>query len=62
MDRALQDYNRAIEIKPGYALAYYHKGNLSGLKEDFRQAILDYSKAIEIDPGFALAYHTRAIA
>jgi protein O-mannosyl-transferase len=60
--QAIEDLNRAIEIKPGYAEAYNNRGIAHGYLGNYRQAIDDYSRAIEIKPGYARAYNNRGTA
>jgi tetratricopeptide (TPR) repeat protein len=59
-DRAISDFNKALEINPGYAEAYNNRGVAYGFKGQHDKAISDYSKAIEIDPEGVKAYHNRA--
>jgi tetratricopeptide (TPR) repeat protein len=47
-DRAIVDYNRAIEIKPDYALAYFHRGLVYAYKEYKDRAIADFRKSLEL--------------
>ena len=61
-DRAILDYNKAIEMAPKMAKAYYHRGNAYITQGQYDQTILDYTKAIEINPRLASAYHNRALA
>jgi tetratricopeptide (TPR) repeat protein len=58
-DRAIEDFNKAIELNPGYAMAYNNRGNIYGLKQQDDKAIEDFNKAIELNPGFAMAYNNR---
>jgi len=51
---AIQDYNKAIELKPNYAKAYYGRGIVKILLGQNDNARLDLSKAGEL--GFAEAY------
>jgi tetratricopeptide (TPR) repeat protein len=55
-DRAVADYNEAIRLDPGYALAYNHRGSSYHFKADYDRAIADFSEAIRIDPKSAFAY------
>ncbi len=57
---AINDFNKAIELKPEYNDAYFGRGYLKefGLK-DFEGAIIDYTKAIELEPKDAHAYMFR---
>jgi tetratricopeptide (TPR) repeat protein len=49
-DLALFNYERAIQISPGYAAAWYGKGNVLGKMGKYEDALSSYSKSIEIDP------------
>jgi protein O-mannosyl-transferase len=60
--KALDDYNKAIEINPKNAEAYNNKGvSLSNLKE-FKEALSNYNKAIQFRPNYQDAYYNRANA
>ncbi len=61
-DRAISDFNKAIEINPRYADAYYNRGVAYGEKGEYDKAIADYTKAIEIIPKYAWAYNNRGNA
>jgi len=56
---AIADYNKAIEIKPDFADAYFNRGQKFFKLEKYTLAIFDYNKAIEMKPDFALAYRSR---
>ncbi len=58
-ERAIEDYDKAIEINPEYAAAYYNRGNSYGDLGQHERAIEDYDKAIEINPEYAAAYSNR---
>jgi tetratricopeptide (TPR) repeat protein len=59
--QAIEDYDRAIEIKPDYTDAYYNRGNTYNILGNYKQAIEDYNRAIEIKPGYVKAYLNRGI-
>ena len=59
---AIEDYNKAIEADPKYALAYNNRGLAKYKLDDFEGAIKDYGKAIEISSMFTSAYLNRAIS
>jgi len=67
-DKAIADYNKAIELDPTgecgigkKGAAYYNRGlAYSGLKQ-YDKAISDYNKAIELNSGDAEAYASRGI-
>jgi tetratricopeptide (TPR) repeat protein len=50
LDKAIDDFTKAIELKPGYAEAYYNRGQVWEEKGDYERGLADYSKAIEISP------------
>jgi tetratricopeptide (TPR) repeat protein len=61
-DRAIAYFNKAIEINPKLAGAYYNRGYVYDEKGQYDTAISDYNKAIEIDPKYAEAYNNRGFA
>jgi tetratricopeptide (TPR) repeat protein len=61
-DRAIEDYNAAIQRKPEYAEAYNDRGFAYYLKGDFAHAISDYTRAIELRPNYPRAYNSRGVA
>lgn len=61
-DKAISDYNKAIEINPGIARAYTNRGLAYRRKGQYDKAISDYNKAIEINPKIAKAYTHRGLA
>ena len=61
-NRAIQDYDKIIELDPNYADAYNNRGAAFGLKKEHDRAIQDYDKAIELNPEYAEAYDNRGIS
>jgi hypothetical protein len=59
---SIADFNKAIEINPSDADAYYNRGVVYHGEGQYDQAISDYTKAIEIDPRYANAYNNRGLA
>ena len=51
---AIQDFDKAIEIEPNYAEAYYYRGNAKQSLDDKVGACLDWGKAAEL--GYIIAY------
>src|SRR5262249_50255351 len=44
-DRAIADYDQAIELDPKYAIVYVYRGNAYQAKKDYDRAVADYDKA-----------------
>ncbi len=61
-DRAIADYDKAIELDPANALAYNNRGRAYADKGDHDRAIADYDKAIQLDPKFAQRLQRRGNA
>jgi protein O-mannosyl-transferase len=58
-DRALEDFNQAIELSPDYAEAFNNRGNLFMNEQKYDEALGDFNKAIELKPGFPVAFFNR---
>jgi len=61
LDRAIADYNQAIEIDPKFALAYIGRGDAYKDRGELDRAIADYNRALELDPKDADAYAGRGV-
>jgi Flp pilus assembly protein TadD len=59
-DQAISDFNKAIEIKPGYDKAYNNRGIVYRLKGQYDRAISDFKRAIEINSLDAEGYNNLA--
>ena len=59
---AIADYDKAIELNPKDARAYYNRGNAKHQLKQHKEAIADYDKAIELNPKDAKAYYNRGNA
>ena len=53
---AIADFDKAIEINPLFANAYYHRGIARFWSNDLSGAMIDWKKAIEIDPDYSEGY------
>lgn len=60
-ERAIQDFNKAIEFNPNLAEAYNNRGIAYAQLGNFKQAISDVSKAIELDPNDPMRYQLRGL-
>lgn len=56
---AILQLNKAIETDPSYYQAYYVRGNIKAVFEDFHGAMKDYNAAVERNPKFADAFYAR---
>lgn len=61
-DRALQDFDQAIKLKPDLAEAYVGRGDVWNNSGQPKRALLDYEKALSIRLDFAAAHAGRGDA
>ncbi|HID19571.1 MAG TPA: tetratricopeptide repeat protein, partial [Methanophagales archaeon] len=61
-EKAIECFNKAIELDPNYARAYYNRGNAYYYLKQYERAIEDYNKTLELDPNYAYAYNNRGNA
>ena len=61
-EKALEDFNRAIKIKPQVAAGYLGRANNLQVLGRYADSIEDYDKALEIKSDLANAYINRASA
>jgi len=61
-EEAIKLYDKALELNPTVAQAYFNRGACKGNNFDFLGAIADYDKAIEINPNYMEAYGNRGNA
>jgi tetratricopeptide (TPR) repeat protein len=62
LDRAIEDYNKAIQLNPNLAEAYYNRGVAYDDKGQYNEAIKDFDEAIRINPNLVEAYCNRGVA
>ena len=62
LDRAIKDFDRAIELNPEFAEAYNNRGVAYGIKWEVDKAIADFNKTIALNPAFVDAYCNRGNA
>lgn len=61
-DKALKDFNEAINIKSDFALALGNRGNIYFRRNDDEKALEDYNRAINADGATARIYANRGAA
>ena len=61
-DEALENFNRAIELKPDYFEAYTNCGVVLSGSGQFDKAIENFNEAIRLKPDLAVAYSNRGNA
>ncbi len=59
-ERALREFQRAIELKPNYADAYHNSGNTYRELGNFDKALASYQKAAELNPKLWQSYQNIA--
>ena len=54
--KAKDEFHKAIELKPDFALAHFNLGNVYSTENNTQEARIEYEKAIEYDSKLADAY------
>lgn len=62
IDKAIADFNKAVELNPQAAAAYFSRGTSHLRKGQYDLAIADFNKVVEIIPEAAMAYYNRGLA
>ncbi|MDJ0875528.1 MAG: tetratricopeptide repeat protein [Desulfobacterales bacterium] len=60
LDAALEDFNRAIGLRPKQARSYHLRGLIYEKQGALDKALDDFSKAIALDPEYGAALYSRA--
>ena len=61
-DRAIDEFNKAIEIDPNLAGAYSGRGDAFSYRREYDRALADYTMVIQLEPNNAAAYYSRGNA
>jgi tetratricopeptide (TPR) repeat protein len=61
-DKALPDFNRAIELSPNYKEALNNRGSLYRLIDKPREAVADYTRVLALDPVYVKSLSGRGNA
>jgi tetratricopeptide (TPR) repeat protein len=59
---AIKEYDKAIEINPGYKLAYYNRSVAYTKTGQYDRAINDCNKVLQLDPKHANSYYNRGVS
>jgi len=59
-ERAIRDYDLAIQLNPNYAKPYNNRGVVYQKKGEYDRAIKDFDEAIKLTPDYAYAFANRA--
>jgi len=59
--KALTDYDRAIQLDPQDADAYYNRGLVYYNLKEYQKAIADYDRALQLNPQHVGAYYNRGL-
>lgn len=62
VDEAMAHYDRAIELSPVYAEAYYNRGSACAEQGAYERAVADFTRALELRPKDAVALNNRGNA
>ncbi|MFM2423074.1 MAG: hypothetical protein RL291_1604, partial [Pseudomonadota bacterium] len=57
---AIDDFNRAIQLYPEYAVTYNNRGNVLLALNQPREAVKDFDRALVLAPSYAAALTNRA--
>ncbi len=60
LSNALEQYNKALQLNPGFTRALLRKGMIYVNVKNYDQGLNHYNEAIEQDPNFAPAYREKA--
>jgi tetratricopeptide (TPR) repeat protein len=61
-DRALADFDMAVQLNPEVAAFWMNRGGLWTRRENFDRAIADLTKAIQLDPLLWKSFNNRSVA
>jgi len=61
-DRAIEDFDRVIGLRPETSKAFYNRGMAYQSKGEFHRAIQDFDRAVHLTPDYAPAFRNRGNA
>lgn len=60
--KAIEEYNKALEINSSYAVAYYNRSVAYTSIGKYEKAVTDCNKALQLNPRHAKSYHNRGVS
>jgi tetratricopeptide (TPR) repeat protein len=61
-NEAIREYDKAIEVNPSYAIAYYNRSVAYTKTGQYDRAINDCDKVLQLDPKHANSYYNRGVS
>jgi tetratricopeptide (TPR) repeat protein len=61
-DKAIDDFNQAVRLRPNYPNAFNNRGVAYRNKGDLGHALADYDQAIRLKPDYLAAFYNRGLA
>ena len=61
-DRALEDFNKAIELNPNAGAPFNNRGTIFSERGEYDRAIADFDKAVELNATQPIIFHGRGLA
>ena len=58
-DLAVQDFDEAIRLRPGFLNAFFQRGDVNLATQEYDLALKDYNEVIGLDPTDAIAFKFR---
>lgn len=62
LDKAAESFAKVVELRPDYAMGWYHLGYTRALQQRWGEAVERLTTAIEKDSNLAYAYYYRGLA
>uniref|UniRef100_A9U4V3 Predicted protein n=1 Tax=Physcomitrium patens TaxID=3218 RepID=A9U4V3_PHYPA len=59
LDEAINLFEKAVKLRPGYVIAWYNLGNVYEVKKDFKNALKAYEESLLFDPNNKIAQRRR---
>jgi tetratricopeptide (TPR) repeat protein len=61
-ERAIQDFDEAISLRPGFLNAFFQRGDVYLAVDDYDSAIRDFTEVVTLNPEDAIAFRYRGNA